>query len=47
MIAADFVAEAPLEIANPRSWLSAFGRLYRLLPDPQNTEFLEQIESSQ
>jgi hypothetical protein len=44
MIAADFVAGAPLEIANPRSLLSALGRLYWLLPDPQKTEFLEQIE---
>ena len=47
MIAADFVAGAPLEIANPRSWLSALGRLYWLLPDPQKTEFLEQIERPQ
>jgi hypothetical protein len=44
MIAADFVAGAPLEIANPASWLTALGRLYSQLPDPQKTEFLQQIE---
>ena len=47
MIAADFVAGAPLEIANPALWLSALGRLYSLLPDPQKTEFLQQIERPQ
>ena len=47
MIAADFVAGAPLEIANPASWLTALGRLYFMLPDPQKTEFLEQIERPQ
>lgn len=44
MIAADFVAGAQLESANPTSWLSALGRLYSLLADPQKREFLQQIE---
>ena len=44
MIAADFVAGAQLENANPASWLSALGRLYSLLADPQKREFLQQIE---
>jgi len=47
MIAADFVAGAQLEDANPGSWLSALGRLYSLLPDPQRKEFLRQIGSPQ
>ncbi len=47
MIAADFVAGAQLESANPTSWLSALGRLYSLLPDLQKREFLQQIETSQ
>ncbi|MGA8556088.1 MAG: hypothetical protein WB630_16870, partial [Candidatus Acidiferrales bacterium] len=47
MIAADFVAGAPLEIASPKSRLTALGRLYFMLPDPQKTEFLEQIERPQ
>jgi hypothetical protein len=44
MIAADFVAGAHLESANPASWLSALERLYFLLADPQKTEFLRKIE---
>ena len=43
MIAADFVAGAQLESANPTSWLCALGRLYGLLPDQQRREFLHQI----
>lgn len=44
MIAADFVAGAQLEGANTASWLSALGRLYSSLADPQKREFLQQIE---
>ena len=47
MICADFLAGAQLETAKPRSWLSALGRLYSMLPEPQKTEFLQQIERVQ
>jgi hypothetical protein len=47
MIAADFVAGAQLESANPAARLSALGRLYSLLADPQKIEFLQKIKSSE
>jgi hypothetical protein len=47
MICADFLAGAQLQDANPGSWLSALGRLYFMLPDPQKTEFLLGIERPQ
>jgi hypothetical protein len=44
MIAADFVAGAQLESANPAAWLSVLERLYSLLADPQKKEFFQKIE---
>jgi hypothetical protein len=44
MICADFLAGAHLEGGNSDSLLFALGRLYSLLPDPQKTEFVKQIE---
>ena len=47
MICADFLAGADLEAGNSDSLLFALGRLYSLLPDPQKTEFVKQIEKLQ
>jgi hypothetical protein len=47
MICADFLAGAQLETGEPRSWLSALGRLYSMLPDTDKTEFRQQIERPQ
>ena len=44
MICADFLAGAHLEGGNSDSLLFALGRLYSLLPDPQKTEFVKQME---
>ena len=43
MICADFLAGAQLEGGNSDSLLFALGRLYSLLPDPQKTEFVQQM----
>ena len=40
---ADFLAGAHLESGNSDSLLFALGRLYSLLPDPQKTEFVQQM----
>src|SRR5262252_8827272 len=45
MICADFLAGAHLEGGNSDSLLFALGRLYSLLPDPQKTEFVKQVET--
>ena len=47
MICADFLAGAHLEGGNSDSLLFALGRLYSLLPDPQKTEFVKQMEKVQ
>ena len=44
MLCADFLAGAQLEGGNSDSLLFALGRLYSLLPDPQKTEFVKQME---
>jgi len=44
MLCADFLAGAHLEGGNTDSLLFALGRLYSLLPDPQKTEFVKQME---
>ena len=44
MICADFLAGAHLEGGNSDSLLFALGRLYSLLPNPQKTEFVKQVE---
>jgi hypothetical protein len=44
MICADFLAGAHLEDGNSKSLLFALGRLYSLLPDPQKTEFVKQMD---
>jgi hypothetical protein len=44
MICADFLAGAHLEGGNSESLLFALGRLYSLLPNPQKTEFVKQME---
>jgi len=43
MICADFLAGAHLEGGNSDSLLFALSRLYSLLPDPQKTEFVQQM----
>jgi hypothetical protein len=43
MICADFLAGAHLEGGDSDSLLSALGRLYSLLPDPQKMEFVQQM----
>jgi len=45
MICADFLAGVDLESGNTESLLFALGRLYSLLPDPQKTEFVKQMET--
>jgi hypothetical protein len=47
MICADFLAGAHLEDGTSDSLLFALGRLYSLLPDPQKTEFVQQIAEVQ
>jgi hypothetical protein len=46
MICADFLAGANLENGNSKSLLLGLSRLFSLLPQPEKTEFLEEVRKA-